>query len=143
MENNQSSQIISNSEAQNEIASSEAQNGSLRNHSETILRTQQVSVINPENNNSLVLKKWIIACSAGVLAITFFFLFAKETDVCFLSTCNHYSDSIATGSTSVGNEFLVYAGSAATLVTLTTIGVPLIPAFAVSTGIWFFVHLIH
>lgn len=134
MENNQFSQIISNSEAQN---------GSLRNHSETILETQQVSLINPENNNSLVLKKRIIACSAGVLAITCFFLFAKETDVCFLSTCNHYSDSVATGSISVGNEFLIYAGSAATLVTLTTIGVPLLPAIAVSTGIWFFVHLTH
>jgi hypothetical protein len=143
MKNNQSSQIISNSEAQNEIASSEARNGSVRNHSETILETQQVSVINSENNNSLVLKKWIIACSAGVLAITFFFLFAKQTSVCLAITCNDYNDSLATGSTSVGNEFLVYAGSAATLVTLTIIGVPLIPAIAVSTGIWFFVHLTH
>ena len=135
MENNQSSEIIANNETQNAIAQNESP--------ETVLQTQPVSVINSESNNSFELKKWIIICIAGVAAITCFFLFAKETDVCFLSTCNDYSDSMATGSTSVGNEFLVYAGSAATLVGLTLIGVPLLPAIAVSTGVWFFVHLIH
>ena len=135
MKNNQSSPIISNNKTQNEVASSDC--------SETILETQPVSVINPENNNSFELKKWIVVCTAGVAAITFFFLFAKETDVCFLSTCNDYSDSVATGSISLGNEFLVYAGSAATLVGLTLIGVPLLPAIAMSTGVWFLVHLIH
>ncbi|MGL5793844.1 MAG: hypothetical protein ACRC06_05435 [Waterburya sp.] len=138
MDNNQSSQIISNSnnEAQNQIAS--------RDRSETILETQPVSVINTESNQTFELKKWMIICSAGVLAIAVFFLFAKETDVCFLSTCNDYSDSLATNSTSIGNDFLAYAGGAASLIVLTTlVGVPLLPAVAISTGVWFVVQMIH
>ncbi len=135
---NQSSQIISNSnnEAQNQIASSD--------RSETILETQPVSVINTESNQTFEFKKWMIICSAGILAIAVFFLFAKETDVCFLSTCNDYSDSLATDSTSIGNDFLAYAGGAASLIVLTTlVGVPLLPAVAISTGVWFVVQMIH
>ena len=138
MDNNQPSQIVSDSanEAQNAISSSD--------RPETVPETQPVSVINPESNNFLVRKKWIIVCTAGVLALAVFFLFAKETDVCILNACNDYSDSLATDSSSIGNDFLAYAGGAATLVVLTTlVGVPLLPAVAVATGVWFLVQMIH
>lgn len=146
--NNQSSEIVSNSnnEAENEIASNTPQSESLQDTSEQILETQPVSVINAENNNSLELKKWLITSGVVILTLAVCILLSKENDVCFLSTCNEYSDSTATDltSTSVGDDFIAYAGGAATLLVLTTlVGVPLLPAVAISTGIWFLVHLIH
>ena len=139
MDNNQSSEIISNSnsEAQREIASSD--------RPKQILETQQVSVMNSEDNNSIELKKWAIASGVVILTLAVCILLSKETDACFFSTCNDYSDSVATGSTSasIGNDFLAYAGGAASLLVLTTlVGVPVLPAVAISTGVWFLVHLI-
>ncbi|WP_036484417.1 hypothetical protein [Myxosarcina sp. GI1] len=132
MDNNQSSEIISNNETQNEI---------LQNDSpETVLETQPISVTNSEHKNSLELKKWAIVGCCVVLTIAAYVFLSKETDTCLFSTCSEYSYS--SGDLSVGNEFLIYAGSAATLVGLTFVGVPLLPAIAVSTGIWFFVHLV-
>ena len=64
------------------------------------------------------------------LTVIAFFLLAKETDVCLFSTCNDYQDSVGMGeSSSIGNDFIAYAGGAATLTILTTlVGVPLLPA---------------
>ena len=139
MDNNQSSEIISNNEIQNEITPNE----SLK----TVLETQPVSVINPESNNSFALKKIAIFCAAGVLALSVFFIFAKGTDVCLAINCNEYSDSVATNSAStesIGSDFVAYAGGAASLLVLTAVvGVPLLPAVAISTGIWFLVRMIH
>ena len=134
MNNNQPSEIISNNETQESIARNESP--------QTVLQTQPVSVINSESNNSLELKKWAIVGSFIVLAIAVCVLLSKETDTCLFSTCSEYSYSSG-DSASVGNEFLIYAGSAATLVGLTLIGVPLLPAIAASAGVWFFVHLVH
>ena len=139
MENNQSSEIISNNETQNEIAQNETP--------ETVLQTQPVSVIDSESNNSFALKKLAIFCAGGVLALSVFFIFAKGTDVCLAINCTEYSDSVTTSSgssTSIGNDFVAYAGGAASLLVLTTlVGVPLLPAVAISTGIWFLVQMIH
>ena len=145
MENHQPSQLVSNShsDAQSEITSKTPRSGAVVESPETILETQSASAINSENNNSFELKKWMIFCTAGVLAIAAFFLFAKETDVCFLSTCNDYSDSIGTDSISMENNFLAYASGTASLIVLTTlVGVPLLPAVAISTGVWFLVQMI-
>ena len=139
MDNNQSSEIISNNEIQNEITPNE----SLK----TVLETQPVSVINPESNSSFALKKIAIFCAAGVLALSVFFIFAKGTDVCLAINCNEYSDSVATNSAStesIGTDFVAYASGAASLLVLTAVvGVPLLPAVAISTGIWFLVQMIH
>jgi hypothetical protein len=139
MNNDQSSNIVSNNETNNEIAQNEIP--------ETVLQTQPVLVINPENNNSFILKKLVIFCAAGVLALSIFFIFAKGTDVCLAINCNEYSDSVATGSvssTSIGTDFVAYASGAASLLVLTTlVGVPLLPAVAISTGIWFVIQMIH
>ncbi|MGL5939745.1 MAG: hypothetical protein ACRC2S_05070 [Waterburya sp.] len=141
MDNNhdQSSDIVFNNETNNEIAQNEIL--------ETVLQTQPVSVINPENDNSVVLKKIAIFCAAGVLALSVFFIFAKGTDVCLAINCNDYSDSVATGadsSTSIGTDFVAYAGGAATLLVLTALAsVPLLPAVAISTGVWFVIQMIH
>ena len=139
MENNQTSEIISNNDTENAIAQNEPP--------ETVLQTQPVSVIDSESNNSFVLKKLAIFCAAGVLALSVFFIFAKGTDVCLAINCNDYSDSVATGadsSASIGTDFVAYAGGAASLLVLTAVvGVPLLPAVAISTGIWFLVQMIH
>ncbi len=139
MNNDQSSDIVSNNETNNEIAQNET--------SETVLQTQPVSVINTENDNSFVLKKTAIFCAAGVLALSVFFIFAKGTDVCLAINCNDYSDSVATGadsSTSIGTDFVAYAGGAATLLVLTALAsVPLLPAVAISTGVWFVIQMFH
>lgn len=138
MDNNQSSEIVPNSTniSQNAISSSD--------RSKSILETQSVSIIKPENNNSFELKKWIVVCTAVVLSVAIFFLFAKGTDICFLSICHDNGGSSATDSTSMGHEFVAYAGGAATLVVLTTlVGIPLLPAVAVSAGVWFFIQMIH
>lgn len=134
MDNNQTSEIISNNETENEIAQNETP--------ETVLQTQPVSVVNSESNNSFELKKWAIVGSFIVLAIAVYVLLSKESDTCLFSTCSEYSYSSG-DSTSVGNEFLIYAGSAATLVGLTFVGVPLLPAIAASAAFWFLVHLVH
>jgi hypothetical protein len=139
MDNKQSSEIISNKKIQNEIAQNES--------SATVLQTQPVSIIDPESNNSFALKKLVIFCAAGVLALSVFFIFAKGTDVCLAINCNDYSDSVATGSsssTSIGTDFVAYAIGSATLIVLTAlVGVPLISAVAISTGVWFVVQMIH
>lgn len=137
MDNNQSAEIISNNEIQNEIAQNEPP--------EAVLQTQSVSVVSPENEKSFALKKIAIFCAAGVLALSVFFIFAKGTDVCLAINCNEYSDSVATGSSSsIGTDFVAYAGGAASLLVLTAVvGVPLLPAVAISTGIWFLVQMIH
>ena len=139
MDNNQSTEITSNNETQNEIAQNETP--------ETVLQTQPISVISPENNNSFALKKIAIFCATGVLALSVFFIFAKGTDVCLAINCNEYSDSVATSSPSaesIGTDFVAYAGGAASLLVLTAVvGVPLLPAVAISTGIWFLVRMIH
>ena len=139
MDNNQPSEIISSNETQNEIVQNKSP--------ETVLQTQPVSVINFESNNSFTLKKIAIFCAAGVLAISVFFIFAKGTDVCLAINCNDYSDSVATSSpssTSIGTDFVAYAGGAASLLVLTAVvGVPLLPAVAIATGIWFLIQMIH
>lgn len=138
MDNNQPSEIISNNETQNEIAQDQTP--------ETVLQTQPISDINPESDNSFYLKKMAIACTTIVFSLAVFFLFAKETDVCFLSTCSNYSDSVTTGSdltASVGNEFLITAGSVGLAAVLAgTSMIPLIPAAVVGAAVWFFVHLV-
>ena len=139
MNNDRSSEITSNNETQNAIAQNETP--------ETVLQTQPVSVINSESDNSFALKKIAIFCAAGVLALSVFFIFAKGTDVCLAINCNDYSDSVATSSASsesIGTDFVAYAGGAASLLVLTAlVGVPMLPAVAISTGIWFLVRMIH
>lgn len=136
MDNNQSSEITSNND-QDKIAQNETP--------ETVLQTQPVSVIN--SDDSFALKKIAILCAAVVLALSVFFIFAKGTDVCLAINCNDYSDSVATSSPSsksIGTDFVAYAGGAASLLVLTAVvGVPLLPAVAISTGIWLLVRMIH
>ena len=138
MNDDRTSKIISNNKNQEEMANESP---------ETVLQTQPVSVINSESNNSFALKKIAIFCAAGVLALSVFFIFAKGTDVCLAINCNDYSDSVAAdsaSSASLGTDFVAYAGGAASLLVLTTlVGVPLLPAVAISTGIWFLVRMIH
>ena len=138
MNNDRYSEIISNND-RNEITQNESP--------ETVLQTQPVSAINSESDNSFALKKIAILCAAGVLALSIFFIFAKGTDVCLAINCNDYSDSVATSSPSsesIGTDFVAYAGGAASLLVLTAVvGVPLLPAVAISTGIWFLVRMIH
>lgn len=146
MENNRSSQIVPNNEARahNEITSNAPQSVSESDRSEQII--ENLSVINSQDNNSLELKKWLVAGGVVVLTLAVCILLSKETDVCFLSTCNDYKDSLATDSTSasIGNDFLAYAGGAATLLVLTTlVGIPLLPAVAISTGVWWVMQMIH
>ena len=144
MENNRSSQIVPNKEvrAHNEITSNVSESGSESDRSEQMV--ENLSVINSQDNNSLELKKWIIAGGVVVLTIAVCIFLAKETDVCFMSTCNHYSDSTGSDSTSIGNDFIAYAGGAATLLVLTTlVGIPLLPAVAISTGVWLVMRIIH
>lgn len=139
MENDQSSEIVSNNETEHKITENETP--------EHILQTQPVSAIHSESNNSFEPKKWIIVCAAGVLALAVLLIFVKGTHVCLAINCNEYSDSVATSSassTSIGTDIVAYAGSAASLVILTTlVGVPLLPAVAVSTGIWFLIQMLH
>ena len=134
MNNPNSSEIIANSE--NKIVSKES--------IETDVETQTVSVIDAQKNNSGAIKKWLIVSMAIVLTFTAFFLFGKETDICFFSTCNEYTDSVGVeDAASIGNDFVAYAGGAATLVILTTlVGVPLIPAIIASAGVWFLIQMI-
>ena len=146
MDNNQPSEIISNNEIENAMPS--ASSAIAENQTpETILQTQPVSVVNPESDNSFALKKIAILCAAVVLALSVFFIFAKGTDVCVAINCNDYSDSLATSSAaseSIGTDFVAYAGGAASLLVLTAVvGLPLLPAVAISTGIWFLVRMIH
>ena len=132
MNNPKSSEIITNSD--NKIISKKS--------TETEVETQRVSVIDSQKNS--IIKKWLIVSMAIVLTITAFFLFGKETDICFFSTCNEYTDSVGVeDAASIGNDFVAYAGGAATLVILTTlVGVPLIPAIIASAGVWFLIQLI-
>ncbi len=132
MNNPKSSEIITNSD--NKIISKKS--------TETEVETQRVSVIDSQKNS--IIKKWLIVSMAIVLTITAFFLFGKETDMCFFSTCNEYTDSVGVeDTTSIGSDFVAYAGGAATLVVLTTlVGVPLIPAIIASAGVWFLIQLI-
>ena len=138
MNNDRASEIISNDDTENAIAQNEPP--------ETVLPTQPISDINPESDNSFYLKKMAIACTTIVFGLAVFFLFAKETDVCFLSTCSNYSDSVTTGSdltASVGNEFLITAGSVGLAAVLAgTSMIPVIPAAVVGAAIWFLVHLV-
>lgn len=138
MENNQPSEIVS----------IDGNKKTIKNETpENVLQTQPVSVINSESNNSFKLKKWAIICSAVVLALALFLILSKETDICLAITCNNYSDSVTTDSalsSSIGTDVVAYAGGAASLLILTSlVGVPLLPAVAVSTGIWFLIKMIH
>lgn len=67
--------------------------------------------------------------------------------ICLAINCNDYSDSVATGansSTSIGTDFVAYASGAATLLVLTALAsVPLLPAVAISTVVWFVIQMIH
>lgn len=134
MNNNKSSKIIANSD--NKIISDKS--------TKTDIEAQTISVIDAKKNNSGTIKKWLIVSMAIVLTITAFFLFGKETDICFFSTCNEYTDSVGVEDANyIGNDFVAYAGGAATLVVLTTlVGVPLIPAIIASAGVWFLIQLI-
>ena len=145
MQNNQSSEITTNNETQNAIAKRGACAIAENESPETVLQTQPVSVINSDNN--FALKKIAIFCTAGVLALSAFFIFSKETNICAGLICNHYSDPSATHLPpieSIGSDFVAYGVGATSLLVLTTlVGVPLLPAVAVSTGIWFLVQMIH
>lgn len=140
MNNDRSSEIVSdtNREVQNSIVQSD--------RSETV-QTERVAVINSEpNNNSLEFKKWAIAGGVVILTLTICILLSKENDFCFLSTCNEYNDPSGKRLTSisVGDNFVAYAGGAASLLVLTTlVGIPLLPAVAISTGVWFVLQIIH
>ena len=136
MNNDRSSEIVSNSD-------NEAQNSIAKSDRSEVVETESVISSEP-NNNVLELKRMAIAGGVVILTLTICILLSKENDICFFSTCNEYSDSTATGLTSIGNDFIAYAGGAASLLVLTTlVGVPLLPAVAISTGIWFLVRIIH
>ncbi len=90
------------------------------------VETQAVSVIDIDAKKKHLgtIKKWLIVSMAIVLTFTAFFLFSKETDIYFFSTCNHYTDSVGVeDATSIANDFVAYAGGADTLVVLTTLQV--------------------
>ena len=137
MNNNSSSEIISNSD-------NKAQNSISQSDRSEVAETESVISSKP-NNNALESLKIAIAGGVVILTLAICILLSKENDVCFFSTCNEYSDSTATNLTStLGDDFIAYAGGAASLLVLTTlVGVPLLPAVAISTGIWFLVRIIH
>ncbi len=69
------------------------------------------------------------------LAATFFIL-TKGTQICLWSECSTLPP--------VTGDFWAFAGGAATLMVLTTlIGMPLLPAVAISTGIWLLMQRFH
>ena len=141
MNNDRSSEIIanSNSETQNDIAQSD--------RNEPVIETQRVSLMNAESNDSFDFKKWLIAGGVVALTLAICILLSKENDFCLFSTCNSFSDSTATElsapTTSIEDDFIAYAGGAATLLVLTLVGIPLLPAVAISTGIWLVMQMIN
>ena len=69
------------------------------------------------------------------LAATFFIL-TKGTQICLWSECSTLPP--------VTGDFWAFAGGAATLMVLTTlVGMPLLPAVAISTGIWLLMQRFH
>ncbi|MEL6439808.1 MAG: hypothetical protein AAFQ80_11210 [Cyanobacteria bacterium J06621_8] len=130
MDNQQSSEIITDNQAQDAIAHEETP--------EIIVESQPVLITSPDD--SFTLKKIAIFCAAGVLALSVFFIFAKGTDVCLAINCNSYSDSVS--SSAMGTDFVAYAGGAASLLVLTATGMSILPAVAISTGIWFAIQMI-
>jgi hypothetical protein len=69
------------------------------------------------------------------LAATFF-IFTKGTQICLWSECSSLPP--------VTGDFWAFAGGAATLMVLTTlVGMPLLPAVAVSTGVWLLMQRFH
>lgn len=69
------------------------------------------------------------------LAVTFF-TFTKGSQICLWSECSSLPP--------VTGDFWAFAGGAATLVVLTTlVGMPLLPAVAISTGIWLLMQRFH
>lgn len=69
------------------------------------------------------------------LAATFF-IFTKGTQICLWSECPTLPP--------VTGDFWAFAGGAATLMVLTTlVGMPLLPAVAISTGIWLLMQRFH
>lgn len=73
----------------------------------------------------------------GVIAT--FFIFTKGTKICLWSNCSTPPVIVTPVS-----EFLAFAGGAGTLMVLTTlVGMPLLPAVALSTGVWLVMQYFH
>jgi hypothetical protein len=72
----------------------------------------------------------------GIIAT--FFMFIKGTEICLWSDCSIVNTVSNTG------EFWSYAGGAATLMVLTTlVGMELLPAAAISIGVWLLMQRFH
>jgi len=66
----------------------------------------------------------------GIIAT--FFIFTKGTEICLWSDCSKVTPPVTPVS-----EFLAFTGGAGTLIILTTlVGMPLLPAVALSTCVW-------
>ena len=75
----------------------------------------------------------------GIMAT--FFIFTKGTEVCLWSDCSKVIPPVIVTPVS---EFLAFAGGAGTLMVLTTlVGMPLLPAVALSTGVWLVMQYFH
>jgi hypothetical protein len=75
----------------------------------------------------------------GIIAT--FFIFTKGTEICLWSDC---SKIIPPPVVTPVSEFLAFAGGAGTLIVLTTlVGMPLLPAVALSTGVWLVMQYFH
>jgi hypothetical protein len=83
--------------------------------------------------SKLLIGGLIILCLAAT-----FFIFTKGTEICLWSDCSVISTVSNTG------EFWSYVGGAATLIVLTAlVGMELLPAAAISTGVWLLMQRFH
>ncbi|WP_373547915.1 hypothetical protein [Chamaesiphon sp.] len=94
----------------------------------------------PKISNVSVSKSFVAGLIFIGLAATFF-VFTKGTEICFWSDCSNTNTGHTGGQM---GEFWAFAGGAGTLMVLTTlVGMPLLPAVAVSTGVWLLMQYFH
>ncbi|HEY9633448.1 MAG TPA: hypothetical protein V6D14_08585 [Coleofasciculaceae cyanobacterium] len=102
------------------------------------IETPVVSLKIPGSGFSLHLNKWVVLGVFAVAMVATFFLLTKGSEFCLFSTCLQPIDSAG----SLAMNFWAFAGGTAALVVLTTFfGVSLVPAVAVSFGVWFLMQM--
>ncbi len=102
------------------------------------IESPAVSLKVPGSGFSLHLNKWVVLGIFTIAMVATFFLLTKGSEFCLFSTCLTPVDS--TGSLAM--NFSAFAGGTVALVVLTTFfGVSLVPAVAVSFGVWFIIQM--
>ena len=90
---------------------------------------------------SLPLSRWLVLGGIALAMFFTFFLMTKGSDFCMFSTCIRDGGTTATVGHTMATNFWAYAGGAATLIVLTTMGSPIIPAVAASAFLWFLIQM--